>query len=77
MHPVEMPVSFIHIDCDLLESTRQALAKVSLKSGSIIQFDEAYGHPAYEAHEGRPMTELPPYEEIGRGESGAIAVRIV
>ena len=48
-----MPVSFVHIDCDLYEGTRDILFLLGsrLVPGSILVFDELFNYPTYEKYE--------------------------
>jgi hypothetical protein len=55
-----VPVAFIHIDCDSYESTRDVLFLLEsrLVSGSILVFGELFNYPGYEKHEIRALFEL-------------------
>ena len=45
-------MAFVHIDCDLYESTRDALDAVAchLVPGSVVAFDEFMGYPGWSEH---------------------------
>ncbi len=60
------PVAFVHIDCDLYESARFVIATLReagrLVSGSVVLFDELWGHPGWQGDEYRVLCEeLMPY----------------
>jgi hypothetical protein len=66
------PVAFLHIDCDLYESTKTIfdLLAPRLVAGSVILFDEYFGYPNWQAHEFRAFHEYAAangvsYEYIG------------
>lgn len=47
------PIAFLHVDCDLLSSTRTVLQYLGarLQVGSIVQFDEYYNYVGWRDHE--------------------------
>ncbi|HEY1571838.1 MAG TPA: class I SAM-dependent methyltransferase [Pseudonocardiaceae bacterium] len=52
-------VDFLHVDCDLYESTVTVLDLVGsrLQVGSVIVFDEYFNYPSWEQHEHRAWME--------------------
>ena len=54
------PVSFVHVDCDIYEGTRDVffLLQNRLVKGTIIIFDELFNYPEYEKHEIKALYEL-------------------
>lgn len=76
-------VAFLHIDCDLYESTKTILDLLTprLVPGSIILFDEYFGYPNWQAHEFRAFQEYVAangvtYEYVGYSRI-QVALRIV
>lgn len=53
-------ISFIHIDCDLYESTKDIFNnfKNNITSGTILAFDELYNYPNYKDHEYKAFMEF-------------------
>ena len=53
------PIAFVHIDCDLYESTRDVFAGLGsrLRPGAILMFDEYFNIPNWQAHEFRAFQE--------------------
>jgi tetratricopeptide (TPR) repeat protein len=56
---LDAPIAFLHIDCDLYQSTREVLAALgpSLQPGSVVVFDEYTGYPGWRGHEFRAWQE--------------------
>lgn len=56
----EGPVAFLHIDCDLYESTRTIFTHLHdrITTGTIILFDEFHNFPGWQQHEYRAFTEF-------------------
>jgi hypothetical protein len=54
------PVSFVHIDCDIYDGTRDVLFLLGSRfvSGTIIVFDELFNYPNFEKHEIKALYEL-------------------
>ncbi len=54
------PLSFVHVDCDLYESTASAfdLLGESMTDGTVILFDEFFNYPDWQKHEFRAFEEL-------------------
>lgn len=54
------PIAFLHIDCEIYESTAQALEILGPKitDGTIILFDEFYNYPNYQSHEYKAFHEF-------------------
>lgn len=54
------PVAFIHIDCDLYSSTKDALSILAprIQPGTIIAFDEYYNYPLWREHEHKALVEF-------------------
>lgn len=51
--------AFVHIDCDLYSSTFYVLNQLKdYLNGAIVAFDELFGFPEYEAHEGRALRDF-------------------
>lgn len=52
-------VTFLHVDCDLYDSTITVLDALSpvLPIGAVVAFDEAFGTPAALEHEGRAIVD--------------------
>ena len=59
-HRCNTPVSFLHIDCDIYDGTRDALFLLGsrLRTGSVIVFDELFNYPGYEKHEIKALYEF-------------------
>lgn len=54
------PVSLIHVDCDLYESTTEVLNGFAdrIGSGTVIVFDELHGYDGFEKYEYRALDEF-------------------
>ena len=52
------PVAFLHVDCDLYSSTREALEMLDIGPGAVIAFDEFYNYPGFEEHEFKAFGEF-------------------
>lgn len=54
------PIAFLHIDCDIYESTAQGLDILGPKmvDGTVILFDEFYNYPNYRNHEYKAFLEF-------------------
>jgi hypothetical protein len=54
------PVAFVHVDCDLYDSTRTVLALLAerLAPGTVILFDEYFNYPNWERHEYKAFREF-------------------
>ncbi|UJR10920.1 hypothetical protein I4U23_015106 [Adineta vaga] len=54
------PVSFVHIDCDLYEGTKDVLFLLGNRfvTGTILVFDELFNYPGYEQHELKALFEF-------------------
>jgi hypothetical protein len=54
------PVSFVHIDCDTYDGTRDVLFLLGSRfvSGTILVFDELFNYPGYEQHELKALFEF-------------------
>jgi len=54
------PVAFIHVDCDLYESTRTIFTHLAdrIVPGTIILFDEYFNYPNWEQHEFKAFQEF-------------------
>ena len=52
-------VAFLHVDCDLYGSTRDAFAHLGerLVPGTVIVFDEYFNYPNWQQHEHRAFEE--------------------
>lgn len=78
------PAAFIHIDCDIYESTKCVFSLLAdrIQPGTVIQFDEYYNYPGWRQHEYKAFKEFiaahnRAYEYIGySAEQGHVAVRI-
>ena len=55
-----MPVSLLHIDCDLYSSTKTIFASLQgrIVPGTVIVFDEYWNYPGWRDHEFRAFEEL-------------------
>lgn len=69
----EEPVSLVHFDCDLYESTAYVFANIEarIEVGCVLIFDEFYGYPSWKIHEYRAFMEHMSrtnyvYEMVGR-----------
>jgi hypothetical protein len=79
------PAAFVHIDCDIYESTHAvfALLEPRIVPGTVIEFDEYFNYPGWQQHEFRAFQEFIArgrrrYEYIGfSAERGHVAVRMV
>jgi hypothetical protein len=56
----EMPLSLLHVDCDLYSSTKTIFANLKdrMVPGTIIVFDEYWNYPGWRDHEFRAFEEL-------------------
>jgi hypothetical protein len=56
----QMPLSLVHIDCDLYSSTKTIFASLKdrIVSGTVIVFDEYWNYPGWRDHEFRAFEEL-------------------
>lgn len=56
----ERPVAFLHVDCEIYESTAQALDILGPKiiEGTVILFDEFYNYQNYRNHEYKAFQEF-------------------
>jgi hypothetical protein len=53
------PVAFVHIDCDLYNSTMFVLLELQERlNNAIVVFDELQGFPEYENHERRALADF-------------------
>jgi hypothetical protein len=54
------PVAFLHIDCDLYQSTKCVFEQLSdrIVPGTVIVFDEYFNYPNWQAHEFRAFQEF-------------------
>lgn len=54
------PISLLHVDCDLYESTASALRCLAptIREGTIIVFDEYFNYPGWQAHEFKAFQEF-------------------
>ena len=59
-HRCHTPVSYVHIDCDIYDGTRDVLFLLGsrLVKGSVIVFDELFNYPGYEKHEVKALFEF-------------------
>ncbi len=77
--------AFIHIDCDIYESTKYVLETMSdrIVPGTIIVFDEYFNYPAWKLHEFKAFREFVEagqrsYRYIGYSEEkGHVAVQML
>ena len=55
-----MPLSLVHIDCDLYSSTKTIFANLKdrIVPGTVIVFDEYWNYPGWRDHEFRAFEEL-------------------
>ncbi len=53
-------IAFLHIDCDLYQSTREVLWSLAdrLVEGTIIEFDEYFNYPNWQQHEFKAWQEF-------------------
>jgi predicted O-methyltransferase YrrM len=56
----QMPLSLVHVDCDLYSSTRTIFANLKdrIVPGTVIVFDEYWNYPGWRDHEFRAFEEL-------------------
>lgn len=56
----ERPIAFLHVDCEVYESTAQALDILGpkMREGTVILFDEFYNYPNYRNHEYKAFQEF-------------------
>jgi len=81
---VKEKAAFIHIDCDIYESTRTVFDLMSdrIVNGTIIVFDEYFNYPGWRQHEFKAFQEFirrsgKSYRYIGySAEKGHVAVQI-
>jgi hypothetical protein len=54
------PIGFLHIDCDLYQSTKCVFEHLSdrIVPGTVIVFDEYFNYPNWQAHEFRAFQEF-------------------
>jgi len=55
-----LPVSFLHVDCDIYSSTKDVLNPLadSHVPGTIIQFDDFFWYQGYQNHESKALNEF-------------------
>ena len=77
------PVAFLHVDCDLYSSTKTIFDALSsqIVTGTVIQFDEYFNYPGWQAHEYKAFQEFVAarnvtYEYLGFTRRFAVAVQI-
>ena len=78
-------VAFLHIDCDIYESTRTVfdILRDRIVRGTVIVFDEYFNYPGWRLHEFKAFQEFIAkrslkYEYIGMSaEKGHVAVQIM
>ena len=60
------PISLLHIDCDLYGGTKTIFDKLgnSIKSGTVIVFDEYFNYPGWIQHEFKAFQEFVEYKKI-------------
>lgn len=75
--------ALVHIDCDLYESTRQALQGLNglIRPGCILAFDELYNYKGFENHEYRALTEFSQaagaqLQVLGRTQARQVVMRV-
>ena len=56
----EKPIAFLHVDCEIYESTSQALIILGPKiaDGTVFLFDEFYNYPNFRNHEYKAFQEF-------------------
>jgi len=56
----DTPVAFMHIDCDIYESTKDTFDALgdNIVAGTVIVFDELFNYPGYENHEWKAFQEF-------------------
>jgi hypothetical protein len=79
------PIAFIHIDCDIYDSTHAIFEHLgdNIVSGTILLFDELYNYPGFELHEYKALQEF--MEKTGKAveyfaynvNSEQVAVKII
>ncbi|MGY2051303.1 class I SAM-dependent methyltransferase [Methylobacterium sp. JK268] len=59
----DIPVSFLHVDCDLYSSTKTIfhLLRDRIVPGTVIVFDEYFNYPSWRIHEYRAFKEFVDY----------------
>ena len=59
-HRCHAPVSYVHIDCDIYDGTRDVLFLLGsrLVKGSVVIFDELFNYSGYEKHEIKALFEF-------------------
>jgi len=59
-------ISFIHIDCDIYESTKIIFESCFdfMKNGCIVVFDELVNYDGYENHELKALTEFMSFQKV-------------
>jgi predicted O-methyltransferase YrrM len=80
----EEPIAFLHIDCDIYESTKIVFDMLGsrIQPGTVIVFDEYFNYVGWQQHEIKAFQEFiqasgRTYEYIGfAGEQGHVAARI-
>jgi methyltransferase family protein len=57
---VSGPIAFLHVDCDLYDSTVDVLSGVSerLQAGTVVVFDEYFNYPNWQQHEFKAWREF-------------------
>jgi tetratricopeptide (TPR) repeat protein len=57
---LQLPISLLHVDCDLYSSTRTVLQCLGphLQHGSLLVFDDFLAYPGYEQHEFKAAQEF-------------------
>ncbi len=76
--PLKGVLGFVHIDCDLYSSTKEALEGIEVAKGTIILFDELFGYDGYENHEYKALQEYDrPFRYIARDDHTRAAIEIL
>lgn len=76
--PLDDPLGFVHIDCDLYSSTKTVLEGINVGKGTIILFDELIGYPRYEEHEYKALLEWGrKYRVIAKDNDTRVAIEVL
>ena len=63
----DSPISFLHIDCDIYQSTKDVFDSIggNIVPGTIILFDEIYNYAGFEVHELKAFLEFLAIKKLG------------
>jgi predicted O-methyltransferase YrrM len=72
------PISLLHVDCDLYESTASAFRCLAprIREGTVIVFDEYFNYPGWQAHEFKAFQEFVEEHDVSYTALGYASVQM-